>query len=148
MLYPVNDLFETIQGEAKYTGTPSYFIRLQGCPVGCAWCDTQFTWYSDPRQIVAQPIILKKELEDFHFGEFTDKDLLDVVNKASAKHVVITGGEPCLYDLNDLCDTLTNNGYTVQIETSGTHEVKAPVYVMIKHLIIERMVIILVMIIM
>ncbi len=40
----VNEIFETIQGEATYTGTPAVFVRLQGCPVGCPWCDTKHTW--------------------------------------------------------------------------------------------------------
>ena len=40
----VNEIFPTIQGEATWTGTPATFIRLQGCPVGCSWCDTKHTW--------------------------------------------------------------------------------------------------------
>ena len=40
----INEIFDTIQGEAFYTGTPATFIRLQGCPVGCHWCDTKHTW--------------------------------------------------------------------------------------------------------
>ena len=40
----INEVFPTIQGEATYTGTPATFIRLQGCPVGCSWCDTKHTW--------------------------------------------------------------------------------------------------------
>ena len=40
----INEIFDTIQGEAYFTGTPATFIRLQGCPVGCAWCDTKHTW--------------------------------------------------------------------------------------------------------
>ncbi|GAM63268.1 queuosine biosynthesis queE radical SAM [Vibrio ishigakensis] len=40
----LNEIFETIQGEGFFTGVPSIFIRLQGCPVGCAWCDTKQTW--------------------------------------------------------------------------------------------------------
>lgn len=39
MQYPINEMFQTLQGEGYFTGVPAIFIRLQGCPVGCAWCD-------------------------------------------------------------------------------------------------------------
>src|SRR5690554_113441 len=42
--YPLNEVFQTIQGEGMFTGVAAIFIRLQGCPVGCPWCDTQHTW--------------------------------------------------------------------------------------------------------
>lgn len=44
MQYPINEMFQTLQGEGYFTGVPAIFIRLQGCPVGCAWCDTKHTW--------------------------------------------------------------------------------------------------------
>lgn len=44
MQYPINEMFQTLQGEGVYTGVPAIFIRLQGCPVGCSWCDTKHTW--------------------------------------------------------------------------------------------------------
>lgn len=44
MFYPINEMFQTLQGEGFYTGVPAIFIRLQGCPVGCSWCDTKHTW--------------------------------------------------------------------------------------------------------
>ncbi len=43
MQYPINEMFQTLQGEGYFTGVPAIFIRLQGCPVGCAWCDTKHT---------------------------------------------------------------------------------------------------------
>jgi hypothetical protein len=45
---PVNEFFETVQGEATFTGMPSTFVRLQRCDVGCPWCDTKYTWDIDP----------------------------------------------------------------------------------------------------
>ena len=44
MQYPINEMFQTLQGEGYFTGVPAIFIRLQGCPVGCARCDTKHTW--------------------------------------------------------------------------------------------------------
>ena len=44
----INEMFETIQGEGAHTGIPSIFVRLQGCPVGCPWCDTKHTWVIKP----------------------------------------------------------------------------------------------------
>ncbi len=43
MQYPINEMFQTLQGEGYFTGVPAIFIRLQGCPVGCARCDTKHT---------------------------------------------------------------------------------------------------------
>ncbi len=47
MQYPINEMFQTLQGEGYFTGVPAIFIRLQGCPVGCSWCDTKHTWEKD-----------------------------------------------------------------------------------------------------
>ena len=52
MLYPVNEVFQSIQGEATHTGTPSIFVRLQGCHIGCAFCDTKHTCLFNPLLIV------------------------------------------------------------------------------------------------
>ena len=38
----VNEFFVTLQGEASFAGTPAVFVRFQGCPVACPWCDTQY----------------------------------------------------------------------------------------------------------
>ena len=56
----VNEVFETIQGEATFTGSPSVFLRLQGCPVGCGWCDTKHTWHVLPEDEVSQSEIIAK----------------------------------------------------------------------------------------
>ena len=54
MQYPINEMFQTLQGEGYFTGVPAIFIRLQGCPVGCAWCDTKHTYREpgDPPELV------------------------------------------------------------------------------------------------
>ncbi len=127
-MYKVNEVFQTIQGEGRFTGTPAIFVRLQGCPVGCAWCDTKHTWQIDPELKVAVPQLLTKTVDSASWATISPAELLAVFQEKgfAARHVVITGGEPCLYDLNPLCDALHQQGYTTQIETSGTFAVQAP----------------------
>ncbi len=127
-MYKINEIFETLQGEATYTGTPSIFVRLQGCPVGCAWCDTKHTWEIDPELKSDLTVVVEKSSDSEHWSEVSATELLDcfVQRGYQAKHIVITGGEPCMYDLNPMCDALHQNGFTTQIETSGTFEVKVP----------------------
>ena len=127
-VYKVNEIFETIQGEGSYTGTPAIFVRLQGCPVGCAWCDTKHTWDIEPNLIIALGDTSSKKAESDHWASASADDLLDLFRLRGyrARHVVITGGEPCIYDLNPLCELLHREGYSTQIETSGTFEILAP----------------------
>lgn len=126
--YKVNEIFETIQGEGSYTGAPAIFVRLQGCPVGCAWCDTKHTWEIEPEHQVADIAVFKPSGDKPVWSAMSVERLLHLFeqNGFNAKHVVITGGEPCMYDLVPLCDGLHQAGYSTQIETSGTFEVKAP----------------------
>lgn len=124
-MLPVNEIFQTMQSEAAFTGTPAIFIRLQGCPVGCSWCDTKHTWKVDTQSIRPVADIIAKETDSYLFAEMTCSEILEEVQRYEARHIVITGGEPCLYDLTDLTSTLIDSDYSVQIETSGTHKVKA-----------------------
>ncbi|TYK66744.1 7-carboxy-7-deazaguanine synthase QueE [Colwellia echini] len=125
MNYKINELFETIQGEGSFTGQPSIFIRLQGCPVGCSWCDTKHTWDISVDDQVTPASMLTKTEETSHWANFSPKDILALVNekKFNAKHIVITGGEPCMVDLTPLCQLFEQQGYSTQIETSGTYEI-------------------------
>lgn len=127
-MYKVNEIFETIQGEGSYTGTPAIFIRLQGCPVGCSWCDTKHTWEINPELLITLGDTSSKKAESDHWASATPDELLALFQSRGyrAKHVVITGGEPCIYDLNPLCELLHNQGFSTQIETSGTFEILAP----------------------
>lgn len=126
--YNVNELFETIQGEGQYTGTPSIFLRLQGCPVGCSWCDTKQTWETELGDKVDSSSIILKTEDSPTWTTLNAEQILTIFEQQGyrARHVVITGGEPCMYDLNPLCTLLHNNGYTTQIETSGTFEIQTP----------------------
>lgn len=101
--YPVMEAFATVQGEGAHTGTPSWFIRLGGCDVGCVWCDVKESWDADahPRQSV--------------------EELVAAAADSGRKTVVVTGGEPAMYDLTPLSEALRAAGLQAHIETSGAH---------------------------
>lgn len=124
-MYKINEIFETIQGEGFFTGTPSVFIRLQGCPVGCAWCDTRQTWEASPQDQSDFERILIKTEESPNWAQVSIDDIMThLLSTYSAKHVVITGGEPCIFDLLPLTRALEKEGFACQIETSGTFPIK------------------------
>ncbi|RUO65619.1 7-carboxy-7-deazaguanine synthase [Pseudidiomarina planktonica] len=124
MLYPINEIFQTIQGEGLFTGAPAIFIRLQGCPVGCPWCDTQHTWELEPQNKVAVKQVINKGAAAPTWAELSAEQIVQALIDAgyTAKHIVLTGGEPAMYDLRPLGEALEAAGYRLQIETSGTFE--------------------------
>jgi organic radical activating enzyme len=100
---PVMESFYTLQGEGGYTGSAAYFIRLGGCDVGCFWCDVKESW--DPEAHPQRKV----------------QDLIDEVEASGANIAVITGGEPTMHELSDLCNGLNRIGVRRHIETSGAH---------------------------
>lgn len=125
MKYPINEIFATIQGEATYTGTSSLFIRMQFCDVGCPWCDTKHTWALDEdAETTFVPDVLTKDKDSSAYAWISTFELVKIAENNQPKHVVITGGEPCAYDLTELTTALIDKGYTVQIETSGTYPIR------------------------
>lgn len=123
MLYPINEIFYSLQGEATFAGLPSVFIRLQGCQVGCAFCDTKHTWNIEIHDIVEIDEIINKVNDSAKFANFSHDQLLHEITKyPNCRHVVFTGGEPARYDLAPIMNTLESMGYTTQIETSATEE--------------------------
>ena len=72
MQYPINEMFQTLQGEGYFTGVPAIFIRLQGCPVGCAWCDTKHTWEKLEDREVSLFSILAKTKESDKWGLYAE----------------------------------------------------------------------------
>ncbi|MBM72594.1 MAG: 7-carboxy-7-deazaguanine synthase QueE [Crocinitomicaceae bacterium] len=104
--YPVMEVFPTLQGEGKFTGHPAYFIRLAGCDVGCSWCDVKESWLVDEFPVLSAYEIAEGAAESGH------------------KLAVITGGEPCMYDLTSLTTALKNRGFQVHLETSGSHPIR------------------------
>ena len=126
MPYRINEIFETLQGEGTFTGVPSIFLRLQGCPVGCPWCDTQHTWETNPSDQVSAERLMAKTEATAEWAEMTAEDIISRFKEEgyTAKHVVITGGEPAMFDLLPLGSALEAKGYQLQIETSGTFELQ------------------------
>ncbi|MEF1289988.1 7-carboxy-7-deazaguanine synthase QueE [Vibrio sp. M260118] len=126
-MYKINEMFETIQGEGMFTGVPAVFVRLQECPVGCAWCDTKQTWDATPSDERPLDEILAKNGDSPTWCSVTAMDIVDQYKQQgyTAKHVVITGGEPCIYDLVPLTQAFEDIGCQCQIETSGTSPVAA-----------------------
>lgn len=100
---PVMEYFYTIQGEGYHQGRAAYFIRLGGCDVGCVWCDVKDSWDADKHK------------------KFEVESLKSEVEKTPAKIVVITGGEPLMYNLDELTTALHAAGLKTHIETSGAH---------------------------
>lgn len=126
MRYPINEMFQTLQGEGYFTGVPAIFVRLQGCPVGCSWCDTKHTWSKlAEREVPLERIPVKTQESDAWAAAQADDILAWIARLAyTARHVVITGGEPCIHDLTPLTRTFEQHGFRCQIETSGTHDVR------------------------
>ena len=102
-LLPVMEHFYTLQGEGFHQGKAAYFIRLGGCDVGCVWCDVKESWDAKKHP--------KTEV----------RSLTNEVAKTPAEIVVITGGEPTMYDLEELTRELKTSGYKTHIETSGAY---------------------------
>lgn len=121
---PVNELFETVQGEATFTGMPSTFVRLQRCDVGCPWCDTKYTWQLDPAHGTTLADIVSKSDPSPAYAEVTVDQLIMTLMPSRSRHLVLTGGEPCIYDLTELSGRMIAEGWTVQVETSGTEEIR------------------------
>ena len=100
---PIMEEFYSIQGEGFNTGKPAYFIRVGGCDVGCHWCDVKESWNPNLHPLTDVDVVVNN------------------VKKFPAQSIVITGGEPLLYNLDYLTQELTNNGVEVFLETSGAH---------------------------
>lgn len=101
--YPIMESFYTIQGEGMHTGKAAYFVRLGGCDVGCIWCDVKESWNA----------------EDHPFTSVNE--IVSNAKHHNGKIVVITGGEPLMYDMTPLTMELKSNGFITNIETSGAY---------------------------
>jgi len=102
---PLMEDFYTIQGEGFYQGSAAYFIRLGGCDVGCVWCDVKESWDASAHPLVSVNEMARKA-----------KD-------SGAQIVVVTGGEPVMYDLTALTGALRAAGLRTHLETSGAYPI-------------------------
>jgi 7-carboxy-7-deazaguanine synthase len=124
----VNTVYPSIQGEGAMTGRPMVLIRLQGCSVGCPWCDTKETWpilgngsrhgddltlYSTLADAIRNPRGYSILSED-NIAAFA-RDVAPNIDTA-----LVTGGEPAEQDLGVLTECLRGRGFRTSLETSGT----------------------------
>lgn len=101
-MLPLMEEFYTIQGEGFHTGTAAYFIRIGGCDVGCHWCDVKESWNASLHPPTNVDTIVA------HASQYSDT-------------VVVTGGEPLMWDMTLLTQKLKENNRKVHIETSGAY---------------------------
>ncbi len=120
--YPVNAIYPAIQGEGTMTGTPMVLLRLQGCTVGCSFCDTKETWELDLTHRLEH---LASTLTDVPGPEWVQESPFEIATLMRDKFprldwVLLTGGEPAQYGLTYLVTALHKKGFKVALETSGT----------------------------
>ena len=103
-MLPLMEEFYTIQGEGYHSGKAAYFIRVGGCDVGCHWCDVKESWNPD----IHPPTEIQRIVE----------------NAARyANTIVVTGGEPLMWNMTPLTSALREKRLQIHIETSGAYPV-------------------------
>jgi 7-carboxy-7-deazaguanine synthase len=99
----IAEIFHSIQGEGIWMGTPSVFIRVSGCNLRCVWCDTPYASWKPEGPVVSV------------------EEVVDQARAYDCRHVVLTGGEPMLFDpIEELASVLRKKGHVITIETAGT----------------------------
>lgn len=107
---PLVEDFFSIQGEGYHSGKPAYFVRLGGCDIGCSWCDSPYTWDHTLFPVTDASVIVNRILE------------------SGTDSVVITGGEPLMWNLDYLCNLLIEKNILTYLETSGAHPLSGKWY--------------------
>lgn len=101
---PLVEEFYTLQGEGFHAGRAAYFIRIGGCDIGCSWCDSRFAWRPGVHPLVDTDTIIGNAV------------------KSGTDSVVVTGGEPLMWNLDYLCRGLKDRNINTFIETSGAYQ--------------------------
>ena len=99
---PVMEEFYSIQGEGYNTGQAAFFIRVGGCDVGCKWCDVKESWNAEAFPPVSTDLVVQHAIT------------------YAAKSIVVTGGEPLMYNMDYLCHELHRHDIRIFLETSGS----------------------------
>ena len=101
---PLMEAFYTLQGEGYYKGSDAYFIRIGGCDVGCHWCDVKESWDA---------------------AKHPPTQIQEIVEEAYqySKTIVITGGEPLMWNMEPLTQALNLKNMQIHIETSGAYPI-------------------------
>lgn len=104
LMLPLMEAFYTLQGEGYHKGSAAYFIRIGGCDVGCHWCDVKESWDAEKHPP-------------------TNIESIVTEAKKYSDTIVITGGEPLMWDMEPLTTALNEAGLNIHIETSGAYDI-------------------------
>lgn len=100
----INEIFFSLQGEARTVGFPTVFVRLTGCPLRCGYCDTEYAFTQGDWMALT--------------------DVMQEVARYAPRYVTVTGGEPLAQPAcRELMQTLCDTGYQVSLETSGALDI-------------------------
>ena len=102
LVVPLMEEFYTIQGEGYHKGSAAYFVRIGGCDVGCHWCDVKESWDAE---------------------KHPPTEISTIINNAKqySDTIVVTGGEPLMWNMSPLTAGLRNENLATHIETSGAY---------------------------
>ena len=104
LIFPITEIFSSFQGEGPYQGKGATFIRFAGCNLKCTWCDTKYSWHPDY----------------IEFSQMSIEEIIQEIEKFGNNHIVITGGEPLLYQraISALREAFSQ--HFIEVETSGS----------------------------
>ena len=119
-LIRVNTIYGAIQGEGVKTGVPMVILRLQGCSVGCPYCDTREAWDTD--EVDRVPLLAAARGRSPRWTQMEPSEIAVIIRYDYPTYdwVLITGGEPAEQDLSELVEVLHDADFRVALETSGT----------------------------
>ena len=100
----ISEIFSSIAGEGLRSGEPTIFLRLAGCNLRCAFCDTKFSWQGG--------------------RDYSEEQIIEIVERIHGRFptdwICLTGGEPLLQDVRPIIQRLRREGFKIHLETNGT----------------------------